>query len=65
VEDWNSIFCVQYGNASPSPRRKRDWVKFPICNSWQSHSWLKGNFIFHHLWLRHYVVKNPTPFSPW
>ena len=55
VEDWNSKFCVQYGNVSPSPRRKRDWVKFPICHSWQ---------IFHHLWLRHYVVKNPIPFSP-
>ena len=64
VEDWNSKFCVQYGNVSPSPRRKRDWVKFPICHSWQSHSWLIGNFIFHHLWLRHYVVKNPIPFSP-
>ena len=45
VEDWNSKFCVQYGNVSPSPRRKRDWVKFPICHSWQSHSWLIGNFI--------------------
>ena len=64
VEDWNSKFCVQYGNVSPSPRRKRDWVKFPICHSWQSHSWLIGNFIFHHLWLRHYVVKNPIPFPP-
>ena len=77
VENWNHAisiphvwrieiqkFCVQYGNVSPSPRRKRDWVKFPICHLWQSHSWLMGNFIFHHLWLRHYVVKNPIPFSP-
>ena len=33
-----------------------------------SHSWLMGNLFFTtshvHLWLRHYVVKNPIPFSP-
>ena len=59
----NWKFQMQYRNVNPSPRSKRDWSNSPFVTRGKplvTH----GEFIFHHLWLRHYVVKNPIPFSP-
>ena len=46
VGHWHSKFCVQYRNVNSLPWKKIDWVKFPICHSWQSHSWLMRNLYF-------------------
>ena len=73
VENWNHAisiphvwrieiqkFCVQYGNVSPSPRRKRDWVKFSIRHS--RHILIPVHVtIFPHLWLSRLVVKKKVP----
>ena len=59
----NWKFQMQYRNVNPSPRSKRDWPNSPLVTRGKPLA-THGEFIFHHLWLRHYVVKNPIPFSP-